>query len=87
VHKRGQHDEKNASHRQLIEPSSDLHGRLVLGHDHCEYQEGAERPAAATVDRGGKGHCRSKPETTSTLPSTPAIPSITPFIIHETYDH
>ncbi|TNH98643.1 hypothetical protein CF137_02755 [Aeromonas sobria] len=55
VHKRGQNDEKNANHSQLIEPSSDLNSHLVLGHDRCGYQEGAGRPAAAAVGQSGKG--------------------------------
>jgi hypothetical protein len=88
VHKRGQNDEKNANHSQLIEPPNDLNSCLVLGHDHGEYQEGTERPVAAAVDRGGKGRL---PEQTGSdgmpLSSTLASPSITPFFIHETYDH
>ena len=88
MHKRGQNDEKNANHSQLIEPPNDLNGRLMLGHDHCGYQEGAGRPAAAATDQRGKG---TLPDQTGSdgisLSSTPTIPSITPFFIHETYDH
>ncbi|EKP0260650.1 hypothetical protein JFQ93_001921 [Aeromonas sobria] len=88
VHKRGQNDAKNANHSQLIEPPNDLNSRLVLGHDYCEYQEGAGRPAAAAADQRGKG---ALPEQTGSdgisLSSTPTIPSTTPFFIQETYDH
>ena len=55
MHKRGQNDEKNANNSQLIEPSRDLNRCLVPGHDHCEYQKGAGRPAAAAADKRGKG--------------------------------
>ncbi|WP_156129175.1 hypothetical protein [Aeromonas allosaccharophila] len=79
---------KNANNSQLIEPSSDLNRYLVPGHDHCEYQEGAGRPAAAAADRRGKG---TLPEQTGSggisLFSTPAIPASAPFFIHEAYDH
>ncbi|HEH9439182.1 TPA: hypothetical protein SIA39_001142 [Aeromonas sobria] len=88
VHKRGQNDEKNTKHSQLIEPPNDLNGRLVLGRDNYGYQGGAGRPAAAAADQRGKGRLPEQTESDGiSLSSTPAIPSITLFLIHETYDH
>ncbi|PKQ72884.1 hypothetical protein AOX56_06145 [Aeromonas sobria] len=57
-----------------------MNGRLVLGHDHCGYQEGAGRPAAAAVGQSGK---ETLPEQTGSdgmpLSSTLASPSLMPF--------